>query len=378
MSKPLALTGARVFDGRTLHDACAVVLSDAAPQRVAVADLPPGIARRDIGGGTILPGFVDLQVNGGGGVMFNADPTVDTLRTIAGAHRQFGTRGFLPTLITDTPDVVGAAIAAVTEAIAAGVPGILGLHLEGPHLSRARKGAHDEKLIRPMEPEDLAVLVAAAEALPNLMVTVAPETVTQEQIATLRAAGVIVSLGHSDAEYDRAMAGFGAGASCATHLFNAMSQLGSRTPGLVGAALDCGAAHAGLIADGIHVHPATIRAALAAKRGPGEIFLVTDAMACAGSEITRFTLNGRQINRAEGRLQLADGTLAGADLSMARAIEVMIAQVGEPPARALARATSIPAGLLRRPRGVGAWPDATDGLIHLGEDYTVTAARDLL
>ncbi|MFK7836710.1 MAG: N-acetylglucosamine-6-phosphate deacetylase [Sulfitobacter sp.] len=373
-----ALVGARVFDGRQLCSDQAVVLDGLNPTCMPIAHVPADMARITLKGGIILPGFVDLQVNGGGGVMFNSAPTCATLETIAQAHAPLGTRAFLPTLITDTPEVTTAAIDAVERAIAKGVPGILGLHLEGPHLSVARKGAHDGALIRAMTVQDLQELLSAAERLPNLMVTLAPESVTQAQISTLSQAGVCVSLGHTDCDYDTAMRAFAAGATCSTHLFNAMSGLTSRAPGLVGATLDALQASAGLIADGIHVHPATIRAALAAHRAPGEIFLVTDAMASAGSGITRFDLNGRTIERNQGRLTLEDRTLAGADLSMARAVQVMVQDAGDPLERALARATSIPASLLRRPDGAGTWPDSIDDLIYLGPDYTVSSVRDLM
>ena len=373
-----ALLGAAIFDGTRLLHEHAVLIGDETLQVISSADLPRDCTRLDLPGGTLMPGFVDLQVNGGGGVMFNDAPEVATLRQMAQAHRGLGTRAFLPTLITDTREVTTAAIAAACAAIAEGVPGIVGLHLEGPHLDPRRAGAHDPALIRPMEDTDLAELLAAAEQLPNLMVTLAPEAVTSTQITALAKAGVIVSLGHSNTPYDEATTAVVAGARCVTHLFNAMSQLGSRTPGLVGAALDSGAVSAGLIADGIHVHPATIRSAIGAKTKPGEIFLVTDAMACAGSDITEFTLNGRHITRADGRLHLADGTLAGADLSMGRAVQVMIEDVGDDPAKALARATSIPAGSLRDKLGAGQWPSDIDDLIHLGADYSVKPVSALL
>lgn len=373
-----ALVGATIFDGNKLIQDHAVLIDGAAVQIIPAAGLPQYCDCRQLAGGTLMPGFVDLQVNGGGGVMFNADPGLATLETMSAAHRSLGTRAFLPTLITDTPEITAAAISAVEEAIAAKVPGILGLHLEGPHLSVARKGAHDASLIRPMTADDLTTLLSAADRLPNLMITLATESVTSAQITTLTQAGVIVSLGHSDMDYDTAIRAFEAGARCATHLFNAMSQLGSRTPGLVGAALDSGSTSTGLIADAIHVHPATIRTALAAKSGPGEIFLVTDAMACAGSDITEFTLNDRTIVREDGRLRLADGTLAGADLSMARALEVMVKDVGDAPGKALARATSIPSRLLRDAQGYGTWPNTLNDLIYLGTDYSVSAATDLL
>jgi N-acetylglucosamine-6-phosphate deacetylase len=272
---------------------------------------------------------------------------VNTLALIAAAHRRLGTAAFLPTLITDTPDHTDAAIASVVAAIDQNMPGVIGLHLEGPHLSIARKGAHDGALIRPMQDRDLATLLAAADRIPNLMVTVAPENATPAQIKAMSGAGILVSLGHSDIDYDTAMAAFDAGARCATHLFNAMSQPQARAPGLVGAALDHRNAASGLIADGVHVHPAMIRMALASNKGPSDVFLVTDSMATAGSKITGFRLNGREILRDRGRLTLADGTLAGADLTMPQAIRFMVKEVGDPLERALARATVIPASLLR-------------------------------
>ncbi|WP_323764794.1 N-acetylglucosamine-6-phosphate deacetylase [Marinovum sp.] len=346
-----AYHGAAIFDGTRLHHDKTLLVGEGVCR--GILDRPPeGAEVIGLRGGVITPGFVDLQVNGGGGVMFNDQTTPEAIATIAAAHATTGTAALLPTLITDTPDRTRAAIAATEAAIDRGVPGVLGLHLEGPHLSLARKGAHDPALIRSMAPEDEALLIAAAARLPNLMVTVAPESVRPEQIARLVRAGVIVSLGHSDCSYETARACFAAGASAATHLFNAMSPLTSRAPGLVGAALDCGVS-AGLIADGIHVHPATIRAALAAKRGAGGLFLVTDAMSTVGSEITEFTLNARRILRCEGRLTLSDGTLAGADLTMPRALQVMMQQVGLDLAQALAMATARPAALLRDPLGHG-------------------------
>ena len=156
----------------------------------------------NIAGGTLAPGFVDLQVNGGGGVMFNDAPTVGTLKTIAKAHARLGATSILPTLITDSPDQVKAAVAAVEAAISDRVSGIVGLHLEGPHLSLGRKGAHDPSLIRPMAPSDVAFLLHAADRLPFLKVTIAPESVSSQQIKRLSDAGILVSLGHSDAGYD--------------------------------------------------------------------------------------------------------------------------------------------------------------------------------
>ena len=347
MSGPvIAWTGARIFDGADSRQPVALLVEGGTIAGVvAEVQIPDGSVKRDLGGGILAPGYVDLQVNGGGGIQFNDDPSVAALRRIAEAHGRLGATTILPTLITDTPAATKAAVNAVARAVAEGVPGIAGLHLEGPHLSRARKGAHDPALIRPMTNEDLKLLRNAAARLPVLMVTVAPESASPDQIRALADAGAVVSLGHSDATYARCRESAGHGATCVTHLFNAMSQFGSREPGLVGAALDCGSLHAGLIADGIHVHPATMAAALRAKRPPGRVFLVSDAMAPAGSDIRSFALNGRRIERRDGRLTLADGTLAGADLDLTTAVNVVHRQSGIPLDQALAMATSVPAAV---------------------------------
>lgn len=365
-----AFLGAAVFDGARLHEGHALLLEDGICRGILpAAEVPEGWRRTVLGGGTVLPGFVDLQVNGGGGVLLNDAPTVEGIRAIAAAHAARGTAALLPTLITDTPERTRAVVEAVARAVAEGVPGVLGLHLEGPHLAPARKGAHDPALIRPMEDADEAFLTAAAARLPNLMVTLAPEAAPPERIARLAAAGVIVSLGHSDCSFAEAMAAIAAGARCVTHLFNAMSQLGSREPGLAGAALDSGRVSAGLIADGVHVHPATMRAALAAKRGPGRIFLVTDAMAPAGTGLTEFRLNGRRVIRRDGRLTLEDGTLAGADIDMPGALAVLVREAGLPRADALSMATSAPAGVLRDPRGHGSFATGRPvAALHLAAD----------
>lgn len=360
-ARDTALIGANIYDGETLHaDKALLVKADGGVMICPLQSLPDDYKKQRLNGGTITPGFVDLQVNGGGGVMFNDAQNIEVLQTMAQAHATTGTVAMLPTLITDIAPRTRAAIDAVAQAIDEKLPGIAGIHLEGPHLSVARKGAHDASLIRAMTDEDMAVFLDAANRLANVMLTVAPENVNDDQIKQLSNAGIVVSLGHTDASYDRCMSAFDAGARCATHLFNAMSQLGSREPGLVGAALAHPQVCAGLIADAIHVHPATIRTAMAAKRGPGQIFLVTDAMATGGCDIQSFTLNGREIRRENGRLTLEDGTLAGADLDFGKAVSVMANQVGISTEQALAMATSIPAELLRGDMGYG----------HLGTSIT--------
>ncbi len=360
-----------IFDGAQLLDGYAVrFVKGQAAEFGPEDDISNGDVF-DLEGDILSPGYVDLQVNGGGGVMFNDGPSVETLRTIAAAHRKLGATAILPTLITDTVEITQAAIAAAVSAIDQSVPGIAGLHLEGPHLSLKRKGAHEGTLIRPMEQTDLAALLTAAEALPVLKVTVAPENVSEDQVKALSAAGVLVSLGHTDADFDTCCRYIAAGARCVTHLFNAMSQLGSRAPGLVGAALASGNVSTGMIADAIHVHPATIRAAWAAKAVPGRIFLVSDAMAVAGSDLDRFDLNGREIRRQEGKLVLADGTLAGADLELTTAINVLVHQVGLPLNEALQAATIVPANLIGRSfKGWGAPETCQSDVIRIRSDLS--------
>ncbi|WP_170374350.1 N-acetylglucosamine-6-phosphate deacetylase [Ruegeria atlantica] len=319
----------------------------------------------DLNGDILCPGFVDLQVNGGGGAMFNDDPSVDSIRQIAEAHRRLGVASLLPTLITDTPEKTEAAVAAAIEAVRAGVPGVAGLHLEGPHLSVARKGAHDGALIRPMEDADLTMLIAAAEQLPCMKVTLAPESVSLQQVQALSDARILVSLGHSNADFETCQRYAAAGARCVTHLFNAMSQLGSREPGLVGAALATGGLSAGLIADGIHVHPEVIRAAWAAKKAPGQIFLVSDAMAVAGTDQAAFELEGRRITRTDGRLTLEDGTLAGADLDLTTAIRILVIHADVPLKEALAAVTTYPASLIGQPV---AQPLRAESMIRISSD----------
>lgn len=371
-----AISGAQIFDGSHIHyDAALLLDGEVCAGVVATADIPAEYAVSGVAGGTILPGFVDLQVNGGGGVMFNDDPTVAGLKTIAKAHACAGTRAFLPTLITDTPEHQRAAVDAVEQAISAKVPGIIGIHLEGPHLCVAKKGAHDPALIRPMTVADEVFLLDTARRLPNVMVTLAPESTTPAQIRRLSDAGVIVSLGHTDCSFAEAQTAFAAGARCVTHLFNAMSQLGSREPGLVGATLAASGVNAGLIADDIHVHAASMRVAVSAKQETDGIFLVTDAMATAGSPMNAFTLNGRRVVRKDGRLTLEDGTLAGADIDLAGAIAILVRKVGVSTTQALRMATSAPARCLRIPGSAGRFiAGQRADVIHLDDAYRYNRA----
>ena len=364
----LVLTGARLHDGERERPERCLVIEDGG---VAAFTDETGGDAHDLGGGWLAPGLVDAQVNGGGGVMLG-NGAADAVRRIAAAHGRLGALHVLPTLVTSTPETTRAVIGEVVAACERGVPGVAGLHLEGPHLSIAKRGAHPAHLIRPMTDADEAALLEAARRLPALLVTLAPESVAPDRIERLAAGGVRVFLGHTDASFEDCMACFAAGAVGATHLYNAMSGPGSRAPGLVTAALEAGV-HWGLIADGHHVHPASIRAGLRATRAPGP-FLVSDAMEVAGTAADGFEWDGRCIERREGRLTLEDGTLAGADLDLPGAISTMVSRCGVGMAEAIRMATSAPAKAVGRgDLGRLRKGDPAD-LVHLGDDGTLLGA----
>ena len=306
--------GARLFDGVALREDCALVVEDGAVQGIAaVAERPRGGAQHDLGGGVLAPGFVDWQVNGGGGVLFNATPTPEAIGAIAAAHRREGTTAILPTVITDAPEVLAAALEAAREA-AKSAPGAFGVHVEGPYIDARRKGVHRAR-IHPRHARSRTRDQLIAAQAGAMVVTLAPAAVGLDLIARLVAAGVIVSLGHAEASAEEAGAAFAAGASAVTHLFNAMSQLSSRAPGLVGAALADRRIVCGLIADGHHVHETAMRAAFNAK-GARAIALVSDAMPPAAGGPPVFELQGRCVTRTGTRLVTDDGALAGAAITM--------------------------------------------------------------
>ncbi len=336
----------RIFDGLDWHDdAC--LLSSAGQVRaiVPIKDVPDACPINTLTSGFIAPGFIDLQVNGGGDALFNASPNITTLRTICAAHQASGTMGLLPTLISSSQDVLEQAIATGRAAQKANVPGFMGLHLEGPHLAAEKPGAHDANHFRPLTEQDADRYIAARQDLPNLLITLAPEAATTAMVTKLAAGGVMVSLGHTNTTYEQALDYFKAGACMVTHLFNAMSGLDARNPGLIAAALHAGVG-AGLIADGHHVHAASIWTALSAKIGAGQIFLVSDAMPTAGGQLQEFMLNKKRVQRHEGKLTFEDGTLAGADLTMLAAVRHLHQKVGVPRAQALKMATLYPAAAL--------------------------------
>ena len=317
MTKPAAFCADRIFDGNHFAEKAALLVDgDTVTGIVKQDSIPSHYAQHANKAPMIVPGFVDLQVNGGGGALLNETPTQEGIATICEAHARFGTTALMPTLITDGPDVRDRALEAGKQAAKAKTAGFLGLHLEGPHLSVPRKGVHVADFIRPMEEQDLSALLATQGTFGKSMITIAPENVTVDQVKALVEAGWHVSLGHTDCDAETAFSYFEAGASMATHLFNAMSQMRNREPGLVGAVLTTDKAYCGMIADGYHIANANMRVALHAKQGPGRIFFVTDAMSPTGTDVTEFILGGRQTFRRDGRLALADGTLAGADIDM--------------------------------------------------------------
>lgn len=322
----IALTGAAlVLPTELIEEQALLIEGERIVGWTSAADIPSDYAVRRLNGGCLVPGFIDTQVNGGGDVLLNDMPSIEGMRTIAQAHRRFGTTGMLPTLISDHPEVTDAAISAAEAALAAGVPGVLGLHVEGPHLNPAKKGIHDAGRFTTIDESVLARLTRPTRGI--RLVTLAPELAPPGTIRRLREAGVLVAAGHSLANYAQTRAALAEGLSGFTHLFNAMTQLGSREPGMVGAALTDRASHFGLIVDGFHVHPATLRVAIAA-RGIAGAMLVTDAMSPVGGSATSFTLMGQRVEMVDGMCRGPDGTLAGSALTMAEAFRNAIDMLG--------------------------------------------------
>ena len=313
------LTNCELFDGDNVHIGRALLIDGAViADIVAEGDVPEGVDRViDLKGNLLAPGLIDLQVNGGGGVLFNDSPTVESLQRILAAHRPFGTTAMLPTLISDDADTMQRGIEAVAAAIRNGLAGIVGIHLEGPHLSSAFHGVHDAAMVRPLDEGAMSILTSLQEG--RTLVTVAPETISAATIKRLCDAGLIVFGGHSAATYEETLDALAAGLTGFTHLFNAMTPLNSRAPGMVGAALEDKDSFFGIIADGFHVHPATLRLALAVKTR-GKAMLVTDAMPCVGSEATSFELNGQTIRAESGRCLTPVGGLAGSDIGLIDAV----------------------------------------------------------
>ena len=341
------LIAEQLFDGEAFHRDVPVTIEDG-----LIASLDTASGAKEIRyPGTLVPGFIDVQVNGGGGALFNSSPTVACIETISKAHARFGTTGFLPTLITDDVQVMAKAADAVASAVAQKSAGVLGVHFEGPHLSVPKKGVHPQGFIREITEAELAIF--CRQDLGIRVVTLAPENVSPEVIRLLVESGVKVCLGHSNADYDTVVAALAAGATGFTHLYNAMSPLGSREPGVVGAAIESETAWCGLIVDGHHVHPAAARVALRAKPR-GKVMLVTDAMPPVGmDDETSFELFGTQVLRVGDRLNAVTGELAGCVLDMATAVENSVKMLGLPLGEALRTASLYPAEFLGIAESVG-------------------------
>ena len=368
-----ALIGAQLHTPEGLAPGRALLLADGTIRDIVADDAIPVTARiTRLAGGTLAAGFIDLQVNGGGGVMFNDAPTAATIAAIGRAHRAFGTTGFLATFISGARADMARAVTAVREAMDSGEPGVLGIHFEGPHINPARRGAHDARAIRPPAEGDIDLLASLGAG--RTLVTLAPECVTPADIAALAARGVIVAAGHSEADADTMDTAMAHGLTGVTHLFNAMGPLGHREPGAAGAALTRDRLACGIIADGVHVHWDVLRLAWRAKPR-GTLFLVTDAMAPVGApDAGVIRIGNETVRTVGGCLRLADGRLAGSLLNMGQAVRNCVMHAGIPLADALAMAAAYPADFLGLGESRGRLaPGLRADLVWLDDDLRVRA-----
>lgn len=339
MSATKVISANRIFDGHKMHDNAQVVVENGLIKSIEQRNKR---AKQHIDG-LLCSGFIDLQVNGGGGALLNTHRDVDGIEAIFAAHHNYGTTAMLPTLITDTVAVMASAADAIAKAIAQKSAGIIGVHFEGPHLSVAKKGAHSEAFIRPISDAEWSVL--ARKDLGKIKVTVAPENISCDDIKRMVELGIIVFLGHSNADFKTAQAALDAGATGFTHLYNAMSPMTSREPGIVGAALLNDKATCGLIVDGLHVDYDACRLALKTKP-KGSVVLVTDAMSVVGTDIERFAFFDREIIRTGNQLNSTTGELAGSALDMIQAVANTVKYVGVSLEEALRMASLYPAQCL--------------------------------
>ncbi len=343
-----SLFARRIFDGHEFHDNARICIEQGKiKQIIDNVEQAQGEAVVD---GLLVPGFVDLQVNGGGGVLFNQTPTLAGIKSIMSAHSRFGTTAMLPTLITDKIEVMVAAADAIAEAIKEEVPGIIGVHFEGPHLSEAKKGAHSAQFIRSISDKEWQLL--SRQDLGQIVVTLAPENVAPEDIARMVSLGIKVCLGHTNASFSTAQAAVDAGADGFTHLYNAMSPMTGREPGVVGCALIHDHASCGIIADGHHVDFINIKLAINAKPA-GKVFLVTDAMPPVGTDDTEFQFFDRSVHLHDGQLTSTTGELAGSVLDMATAVRNVHQMIKLPLDEALRMASLYPASYINQGNHMG-------------------------
>ena len=367
-SDSLTIAAAQIFDGTAMRGPGSVRISNGRTESISFAAAEAGASIRLPPDAILAPGFIDVQVNGGGGVLLNDQPTEAGVRRIVEAHRKAGTTGCLPTLITDRSEVIEQ-LAAAAQACPR-IPGVLGFHLEGPALNRLRKGIHPESEIRVPNHRDLAAIRSFGSRGRSL-VTLAPECVPAAMIDELIGAGLRIAAGHSDASAAEMQQAANRGVSGVTHLFNAMSQLGAREPGVVGAALWDDRLFAGIICDGIHVDPTCLRIAFRCK-GRDRLMLVTDAMPLVGTNDRQFMLHGRQITLGNNRLTGPDGTLAGAHLTMIEAVRHAVALLEVSLADALIMASRTPAAFLGLDAELGRIaPGYRADLVAFTEDYKV-------
>lgn len=333
------LTGEGIVSGQTLLLAGSRIeaLVDPKDSRCLGAEVV------DLAGQLLLPGFIDVQVNGGGDVLFNDAPNPKAIRAIGEAHRRFGTTGFLPTLISDDLDIIERAIAAVQSCLDMGLPGVLGIHIEGPFINQARRGVHDPKHLRPLDDSLISLLCRLRGG--RTVLTLAPEMTTPDVIAKLAAGGILVSAGHSEASFAETTQAIAHGLRGFTHLFNGMARLDSREPGIVGAALYESQTWCGIIVDGHHVDPIMLKLALRCKRSE-RFMLVTDAMPAVGSTKSSFVLQGRTIHVVDGICRDENGTLAGTALDMAGAVRNAVSLLGLDIGEAARMASQYPAEFL--------------------------------
>jgi N-acetylglucosamine-6-phosphate deacetylase len=340
-----ALVNGRILAGERIVTGQTVLLTEGRIEAIALAADPRcrDAVSVDLEGQLLLPGFIDVQVNGGGGVLFNDDPSPETIRAIGAAHRRYGTTGFLPTLISDDLDTIAQAIAAVQSSLDAQRPGALGIHIEGPFLNWARRGVHDPKHLRRLDNGVISLLCSLRGG--RTVLTLAPEMTTTDMIAQLAAGGILISAGHSDASYAQTAAAIAHGVRGFTHLFNAMAPLTPREPGIIGAALYDPNTWCGIIVDGRHVDPVMLKLALRCKRHD-RFMLVTDAMPPVGSPATSFVLQGRTIQVVDGVCRDENGTLAGTGLDMATAVRNAVQLLDLGIAEAARMASEYPAAFL--------------------------------
>jgi N-acetylglucosamine-6-phosphate deacetylase len=363
-----ALIKGKIFTGEQWLTNQAVIIDGEHITDICPAEkLPASVSQTiDLQGQRLIPGLIDTQVNGGGGVLFNHSPTAEALRVMGAAHRRFGTTGFYPTLISDDLEIVAQAIAAVEQAITDKVPGVLGIHLEGPFLNPERKGVHNAEKFKTID--EAAFKLLTSLKVGKTLITIAPELTTPEMIRRLADTGIIVAAGHSAANYDQTKIALNAGVTSFTHLFNAMTPFTSREPGMVGAVLEDKHSWCGIIADGFHVHPAAIKVAHQAK-APGKMVLVTDAMPSVGAEDKSFNLYGEQIFYSEGKLTTASGTLAGSDLDMLAAVRNSIQLCGIDTDEAIRMASTYPAAMMGEKNLGAIQPGFIAGMILIDDNY---------